>query len=89
MNIDAIEKFAHRGCAAQADVNRILKQHSCRFYGRSHVGLLHGALIDQHGNECAAISDSFSPCTMEYPLNETPDETVCSIAQAYLHRSIG
>lgn len=60
---------------------------ACRFYGRSHVVLkAAGILFDQHGNECAAIWDSYSPCRMRTLLRRDPDENVCPIARGFLRR---
>lgn len=35
---------------------------SCRFYGKNGM---FGMLIDQGGNQCALIIESYSPCAME------------------------
>jgi hypothetical protein len=51
---------------------------SCRFYGK-HSAL--GALVDSHGNQCALITEAFSPCRIETN-GLRPDETSCALALA-------
>jgi hypothetical protein len=41
-----------------------------------------GELVDQRGNECAVVFDSYSPCKME-TLGYQPDETRCPRACTY------
>ena len=39
------------------------ERHNCPFYG-FFLGL-NNALMDQNGNQCALITNSYSPCHME------------------------
>lgn len=56
---------------------------ACRYYGRSHAILrMFGELVNQRGNECAVVFDSYSPCKME-TLGYQPDETRCPRACTY------
>lgn len=44
---------------------------SCPFYGK-HASVEVGAIVEQHGNQCAIIVNSYSPCLMEqlgYPVD--------------------
>lgn len=49
-------------------------RHKCPFYGFVGLG---GIFIDQNGNQCAFIVDSFSPCSMEMN-GEIPNWSKCS-----------
>jgi hypothetical protein len=51
-----------------------IKRHPCPFYG--FFGGM-GVMMDQEGNQCALIQDSYSPCPMQMN-NETPDYQKCS-----------
>ena len=46
---------------------------ACPFYG---FNAMMGILIDQNGNQCALITDSYSPCRMEMN-SETPEWENC------------
>lgn len=50
----------------------------CALYGRSHMGAA------TEGNQCAAITDKFSPCRMEIE-GLKPDGSVCDLAKGALH----
>jgi hypothetical protein len=50
---------------------------SCRYYGKHQVR--GGQLVDQGGNQCGAITYSYTPCLFEIE-GAPPDETACSIA---------
>jgi hypothetical protein len=58
-------------------------QPGCHYYGKSHIVYQRsGQLVDQHGNECALVYTSYSPCQMEtrsYPVCED----LCPIAAAH------
>lgn len=49
------------------------QRHKCPFYG---FHMTYGLLIDQSGNQCALIEDSYSPCQMEID-NQTPNWDEC------------
>ena len=53
----------------------------CRFYG--HDGQF-GALIASHGNQCALVRESYSPCRMEIERRPV-DETTCPLVAAVAH----
>ncbi len=50
-------------------------RYPCPFYG-FFCGVAGGILMDQEGNQCALIVDSYSPCQMQSPI-QTPDWTKC------------
>lgn len=45
----------------------------CPFYGFSHCG---GIFMDQDGNQCALITEAYSPCQMEI-IAQTPNWNEC------------
>ena len=49
----------------------------CRFYG--HNGM-YGALIESHGNECALVRASYSPCVREQR-GQAIDEETCQLVE--------
>lgn len=49
------------------------QRYSCPFYG-FYMGL--GMLVDQEGNQCALITQSYSPCKMKTN-NQTPSWKQC------------
>jgi hypothetical protein len=54
---------------------------SCPFYGKSHAALqTAGVLMDQGGNECALIFDSYAPCRMEMA-GLAPDWASCPLRE--------
>jgi hypothetical protein len=50
------------------------QRYPCHFYG--FFGGM-GVMIDQEGNQCALITDSYSPCIMQID-NQTPEWHKCS-----------
>ena len=50
--------------------------HGCRFYGKNGM---FGQLVDQGGNQCGLILDSYSPCQMEMS-DEFPNLQACALA---------
>lgn len=58
---------------SKAVVNRVNK-YQCPFYG-FYLSQMR-VLIDQNGNQCALVVDSYSPCKMEIK-KETPSWSVC------------
>jgi len=50
---------------------------SCPFYGKHATD--HFPLIDQHGNQCAIIVRSYSPCVMEVTLGRAPEMRACPL----------
>lgn len=39
-------------------------RHKCPFYG-FHTSLTHAAILDQDGNQCGFITQTYTPCPME------------------------
>lgn len=56
----------------------------CRLYGKNGM---FGRLIPSGGDECALITDTYSPCKMEMH-GHAPDETRCTFFAAELARRI-
>ncbi len=54
-------------------------RHACPFYGFHMAFEGFNAMIDQSGNQCALIKDSYSPCQMEIQ-NLAPCWKKCSFA---------
>jgi hypothetical protein len=56
---------------------------NCPFYGKHlHVSIQGPILlVDQHGNECAAIRDAYAPCEMEIQGREI-DWRLCPVITA-------
>lgn len=52
-----------------------IKRPYCPFYGFSNMG---GSLIDSKGNQCALITNSYSPCQMEMR-EEEPNWQSCPL----------
>ncbi|MBI2628636.1 hypothetical protein HYW74_00970 [Candidatus Pacearchaeota archaeon] len=46
----------------------------CPFYGFSFT---HNILMDQMGNRCACVRESFSPCYIESERREAPNWDIC------------
>jgi len=51
------------------------QRYQCPFYG-FHMAM--GMLMDQSGNQCALITDSYSPCQMEIR-SQTPNWNECPL----------
>ncbi len=49
------------------------ERHTCPFYG---FFAANGMMMDQHGNQCALVIDSYRPCQMEKE-GEQPDWNGC------------
>jgi len=49
------------------------ERYQCPFYG---FHMVRGMLMDQSGNQCALITDSYSPCQMEIR-RQTPNWNEC------------
>ena len=50
---------------------------NCRYYGKHQLRT--GQLIDQHGNQCGAITYAYAPCMLE-TRGAQPDEKACDLA---------
>ena len=65
-----------------------VERHPCPFYGFNGM-FRFGDMMDSEGNQCALITDSYSPCQMEMDGDE-PNWNLCPIKQAtpkkYLRR---
>ena len=52
------------------------RKNNCPFYG-FYMQSAMGVMLDQSGNQCALITDSYSPCRMEVS-RQNPDWKSCS-----------
>jgi hypothetical protein len=55
---------------------------SCPFYGKHAYLLDPPGMVDQHGNQCAIIVHSYSPCVMEVSLGMKPDAQQCLLLES-------
>ncbi len=62
-----------------------VKRHPCPFYGFNGM---FGPLRDSEGNQCALITESYSPCRMEMDGKE-PDWNLCPIHQNSSEEQLG
>ena len=85
--MSATDLLIETGLLDQADAGRVIDaggERNCPFYGRVLIALPPGGylpfrLLPQHGNQCALITSSFSPCQREQAL-EAVDWRTCEIA---------
>jgi hypothetical protein len=78
MMFNLLKRLFERTSQSVQPVEQI-ERYSCPFYG-FYAGL--GMLIDQEGNQCALIADSYSPCPMEMR-REVPDLNKCEYLKWY------
>jgi hypothetical protein len=72
------DKSALFSAAAEKAEVPSVRATGCRFYGKNGMFHEHFGLVDQGGNQCGLILDSYSPCRMEI-LGDKPDLVRCPV----------